>query len=109
MVGIDMSTAKELIIKVGRKNVGINNKVWIRKTVTQVSNYSSLGNQKGISALVYSSYSYDNFIDKLEERNLNKDVKRWFTYHSNKDDRTHNTARIIKAVFDDWISNGIKD
>ena len=42
-VGIGMSTAEELVVKAGRKDVGINSKVWIGKAVTTASNLSSLG------------------------------------------------------------------
>lgn len=108
-VGIGMSTAKELVIKAGRKDVGINNKVWIGKAVTRASNFSSLGNKNGNSALVYSSCSYSNFIEKLQERNSEKDVKSWFTYHSDEGDGAYYTASIVKSDFDMWISNGMKD
>lgn len=108
-VGIGMSTAQELVIKAGRKDVGINSKVWIGKAVTRASNFSSLGNKRGNSALVYSSCSYSNFIAKLQERNSGKDVKEWFTYHSDEGDGTYYTANIVKYDFDKWISNGMKD
>ena len=108
-VGIGMSTAQELVIKAGRKDVGINSKVWIGKAVTRASNFSSLGNKKGNSVLVYSSCSYSNFIDKLQERNPNKDVKSWFTYHSDEGNGAYYTANVVKKDFDDWISNGMND
>ena len=53
-VGIGMSTAQELVIKAGRKDVGINSKVWIGKAVTRASKFSSIGNKEGHSVLVYS-------------------------------------------------------
>ena len=108
-VGIGMSTAQELVIKAGRKDVGINSKVWIGKAVTRASNFSSLGNKKGNSALVYSSCSYSNFIDILQERNSGKNVKEWFTYHSDEGDGAYYTANIVKSDFVKWISNGMKD
>ena len=108
-VGIGMSTAKELVIKAGRKDVGINSKVWIGKAVTRASNFSSQGNKKGNSALVYSSCSYNNFIDKLQERNSKENVKEWFTYHSDEGEGAYYTANIVKSDFDKWISNGMSD
>lgn len=108
-VGIGMSTAQELVIKAGRKDVGINSKVWIGKAVTRASNFSSMGNKKGNSALVYSSCSYSNFIDKLQERNSEKNVKEWFTYHSDEGDGAYYTASIVKTDFDKWISNDMSD
>lgn len=106
-VGIGMSTAQELVIKAGRKDVGINSKVWIGKAVTRASNLSSIGNKRGNSALVYSSCSYNNFIDELQERNSEKNVKGWFTYHSDEGDGAYYTASIVKLDFDKWISNGM--
>ena len=84
-------------------------KVWIGKAVTRAANFSSLGSKKGNSALVYSSCSYSNFIDKLQERNSDKDVKGWFTYHLDTGGEAYYTANIIKEDFDKWITNGMKD
>lgn len=108
-VGIGMFTAQELVVKAGRKDVGINSKVWIGKAVTRASNFSSLGNKNGNSALVYSSFSYSNFIDKLQERNSKKDVKAWFAHHFDKEDGAYYTADIVKSDFDKWISNGMNN
>ena len=108
-VGIGLSTSQELVIKAGRKDVGINSKVWIGKAVTRASHFSSLGNKKVNSALVYSSCSYNNFIDSLQARNPKKDVKGWFTYHSDDGDGEYYTANIIKREFDNWISDGMED
>lgn len=107
-VGIGMSTAQELVVKAGRKDVGINSKVWIGKAVTRASNFSSLGNKKGNPALVYSNCSYINFIDKLKEVSGEK-VKDWFAYHSDEGDGAYYTANIVKSDFDKWVSNGMKD
>ena len=46
-VGIGVSTAQELVVKAGRKDVGINNSVWIGDAVTKASKLSSLGNKNG--------------------------------------------------------------
>lgn len=51
--GIGMSTAQELVVKAGRKDVGINSKVWIGTAVSRASNLSSLGNKNGFSPIVY--------------------------------------------------------
>lgn len=65
-VGIGMSTAKELVVKAGRKDVGINSKVWIGKAITRAAKFSSIGNKDDNSSLVYSSCSYINFIKKQQ-------------------------------------------
>lgn len=108
-VGIGMSTAQELVVKAGRKDVGINNKVWIGKAFTKASNLSSIGNKNGNSPLVYSESSYNNFINLLVEKDKTKDPKSWFTYHSDDKNGGYYTANIVKIGFDTWISNGMKD
>lgn len=105
-VGVGMSTAQELVIKAGRKDVGINNKVWIGSAVTKASNLSALGNKNGISSLVYSSDSYSNFIDELVERNAEK-AKSWFTKKSDFQIGTYYHGSIIKTNFNDWIDSNV--
>ena len=82
--------------------------MWIGKAVTRASNFSSLGNKKGNSALVYSNCSYVNFIDKLKEV-AGEDAEGWFVYHSDEGDGAYYTANIVKSDFNKWISNGMKD
>ena len=105
-VGIGMSTAKELVVKAGRKDVGINSKVWIGKAVTRASNFSSIGNKKGNPALVYADISYSNFIDELIKVSGEK-ARDWFTYHSDEGDGAYYTANIVKSDFNKWICDGM--
>ncbi len=93
-VGIGMSSAQELVVKAGRKDVGINSKVWIGEAVTTASNLSSLGNKNGVSSLVYSVCSYNNFIDKLEKVDSGKNPRDWFTYHPDEGDGAYYSASI---------------
>lgn len=107
--GIGMSTGCDLVIKTGRKGVGINDKVWIGKAVTEASNLSSLGDKNSYHRLMYSSLSYSNFIDGLKARNSKKDVEKWFT---SIDDPIPNigiayNANIIKPDFYEWISSNV--
>lgn len=106
-VGIGMSTAQELVVKAGRKDVGINSKVWIGKAVTRASNLSSLGNKNGNPPLVYASCSYDNFIDELVDNHEDKKPQNWFTCHKFTSNGTYYTANIIESGFDGWISSGM--
>lgn len=106
-VGIGMSTAEELVVKAGRKDVGINNKVWIGKAVTTASNLSSLGSKNGLKQIVFSSCSYNNFIDELVSRNGEK-AKEWFTQQYSSSYGTYYDANIIKTDFDNWIDEGMK-
>jgi len=105
-VGIGMSTAEELVVKAGRKDVGINSKVWIGKAVTTASNLSSLGSKNGIKPIVFSSCSYNNFIDELVQRSGEK-AKGWFTQRYSSSYGTYYEASVIKTDFDDWIDEGM--
>ena len=107
-VGIGMSSAQELVVKAGRKDVGINSKVWIGEAVTRAANLSSIGNTNGIKPLVYSICSYENFIDKLEKRNSTKNPREWFEYYDNGEGEYY-AADIIKLKFDEWVCNGMSD
>ena len=104
-VGIGVATSQELVVKAGRKDVGINSKVWIGDAVTKASNLSSLGNKNGIRSIVFSSCSYINFIDQMVKDN--EKAKDWFTEHSSKEYGTYYDASIIISEFNDWISNGM--
>lgn len=106
-VGIGMASAKELIVKAGRKDVGINNKVWIGDAVAKASNLSSLGNKNGINSLVYSNCSYSNFIDAMIEENDN--AKSWFVEKYDSNLGTYYHASIVKSDFSHWINDGMND
>lgn len=108
-VGIGMSTARELVVKAGRKDVGINSKVWIGKAVTKAAHYSSKGNKNGNSALIYSKCSFDNFIEKMEENDASKNPRDWFTYRYDSDIGWYYTANIVKSTFSQWIAEGMDD
>ena len=106
-VGIGMSTSRELVVKAGRKGVGINSKVWIGRAVTKASKYSSLGNKAGNNVMVYSSCSYINFIDKLVDNNKDKKPKDWFAIKYLDNEKLY-TANIIQVNFNQWIDDGMK-
>lgn len=107
--GIGMSTSQELVVKAGRKDVGINSKVWIGTAVSRASNLSSLGNKNGLSPIVYSNISYINFIDKLEENNKNQNPKEWFYEHFDNANGKYYSASIIKTEFNSWINEGMPE
>ena len=104
-----MSTGCDLVIKTGRKGVGINEKVWIGKAVTEASNLSSLGDKDGYSRLMYSWRSYSNFIDGLKDQCSNQNVKNWFTPIISlipNIDIVYN-ADIIILDFNNWINYNV--
>ena len=107
--GIGIGTAKELIVKAGRKDVGINNPVWIGDAVTGASNLSSIANKDGHDPIAFSNLTYLNSIEQLKKNNSKKDVDSWFTEYHDADLGTFYCANIIKVEFDNWIDDGTKD
>ena len=101
-VGIGMATDRELVVKTGRKNTGINNKVWIGKAVTVASNLSAHGDKDGYKRLMYSKCTYNNIIEGLQSKNPDKDVKSWFTYRS---ELKAYELGVVKSEFNNWIEN----
>ena len=106
-VGIGVSTAQELVVKAGRKDVGINNSVWIGDAVTKASNLSSLGNKNGYKSIVLSSLTHSNIINLFVERNGIKS-KSWFSQKYDPKIGTFYVSGIIKSNFNEWIDNGMK-
>jgi len=105
-VGIGISTAKELVVKAGRKDTGINNKVWIGDAVTKASNLSSIGSKNDKKRICMSTITYSNIIDSCIEKNGEKS-KGWFKYYKDEDYGPYYNCSIIKTQFDEWIDNGM--
>ncbi len=104
-IGIGMATDKELVVKAGRKNVGINSKIWIGKAVTHACHYANIGNKNGIRPMIFSSRSYNLLIDNLGKRNYKHDVKEWFRSMVGPEGEKVYTANLIKAQFSKWIDD----
>lgn len=104
-VGIGMATDRELVIKAGRKGIGVNSKVWIGKAVTMASNLSSLGDKDGRARLMYSSNSYTCFIEHLERSIPSKSPRDWFIEIYNPAYGIIYNADIIICEFQEWVDN----
>jgi class 3 adenylate cyclase len=107
-VGIGVSTAQELVVKAGRKDVGINNSVWIGDAVTKASNLSSFGSKSGYKSIVLSSLTYSNIIDLFVKKN-GTESKSWFNSKYDSEIGTFYDSNIIKSDFDSWIDSGMKE
>lgn len=105
-VGIGVSSGKDMVVKAGRVNVGINNLVWIGSAVTMASKFSGLGNKGGTQSLVFSNCSYSNFIDRLKKEC--PDAESWFSEQYDYELGTYYTASIVKTDFNNWINAGMK-
>ena len=108
-VGIGISTAKELVIKAGRKDVGIYNNVWIGDAATKASNLSSLGDKDGYKKIIMSNITYINIINQMKKNNSTKDVDSWFHKNENNTFGTFYDINIIKNTFNKWIDDGMED
>lgn len=106
-VGIGMATAQELVVKAGRKDVGIHSKVWIGDAVTKAANLSSLGNKNGLKTIIFSSSSYDYIIEQLVEE-CGEEAKSWFTKHTSLNYGIYYDSGIVIKDFDKWIDEGMK-
>ncbi|MBN2825606.1 MAG: hypothetical protein JXQ76_09795, partial [Campylobacterales bacterium] len=106
--GIGIASAEELVVKAGRKGVGINNSVWIGDAVTKASNLSSLGAKNGYKPIIISEITYNNIIDIMAQQNEDKDVKSWFNQRYTYKFGTFYDSYLIKTNFDNWIDNGMK-
>lgn len=107
-IGIGISTAKEHVIKAGRKDTGINSKVWIGEAVSKASKLSGLGGENSISPIVLSSLTYSNVID-IQVNRSGDSAKEWFNKENDHILGTYYHASIIKTDFHEWINNGMKD
>lgn len=102
-VGIGMDTDMELVVKAGRKNTGINSKIWIGKAVTHACHNASIGNKKGYKPMIFSARCYENFIDKLALVNNYVNVRKWFKSMLGLDGENVLTANLVKKEFNKWI------
>ncbi len=107
--GIGIGADEDLIVKAGRKDVGINNAVWIGDAVTSASNLSAKGNKGIYDSIVISSSVYNNTIDILKANHPGKVVDNWFHKHYDAKLGTFYSTNLIISEFDEWIDNGMKE
>jgi len=116
-IGIGVSTAKELIIKAGRKYTGINATVWIGDAVTKAVKLSAVGSKNGIEAIIISDLIYDHMIayKPQEAKWFNKssdynycDIDASYEFEKLGLGKFYYSNTVIKD-FDDWINNGMRE
>ena len=106
--GIGIGTAKELIVKAGRKGSGINNPVWIGNAVTGAANLSSIANKNGNGPIALSTMTYSNSIESLKRKNIGDNVESWFGRFYNDKVGYYYSANIEKDAFSQWIEDGME-
>jgi len=107
-VGIGVSTAKDLVIKAGRKDTGISNMVWIGDSATKASKFASLGNKDGYRPIVISSLTYQNTIENLV-KNSGEAARSWFRERNDESLGTFYDCDVSKIQFGNWIDGGMKE
>jgi class 3 adenylate cyclase len=108
-IGIGASTAKELVVKTGRKGSGINNLVWIGKAVSYASQLSNIANKNGDNVINLTSTFYENIVELLEKAKLNKGIKFKFSFKNSPQLGKYYTGCGKINAFDDWIQGGMKN
>ena len=63
-IGIGLGTSKDLVIKAGKNNTGINDYIWIGNAVIDASKLSGQGNKNGFAPIVMDSCFYSNIKDR---------------------------------------------
>lgn len=77
-VGIGLGTSETLVVKAGRKGIGINDKVWIGDSVVDASNLSGVANKDVPAPIAMDSCFYENIKDLLYK--ANPKYEEWICY-----------------------------
>lgn len=103
--GIGVACAEELVVKAGRKGVGINNAVWIGEAVTYASKLFSIANKKLIRPIAVSTLVYENLMERKKYNGLSE---KWFVkgYDDSIGNFYHNN--IVNDEFDKWIKGDMR-
>ena len=102
-VGIGLSSSIDLVVKVGRKGSGVNDRVWIGKAVSEASNLSKYGNKGNCLPIVMSETVHRNILNY--DRNDCK--KEWFRQLKTEDGIVYH-CDIVNKGFSDWIDRNAR-
>lgn len=102
--GIGLNIGETLTVKAGRRNSGINNLVWIGKSVSVASKFADLGNKNGVNPIVLSSDFHFNYIAAMGD-----DEKEKWKYGFDSNHGSYYHANLIKSDFYDWIIGGMEE
>lgn len=106
--GIGLATSKTLAVKAGRHSSGINNLVWIGKSVATAAKLSDLGNKNNVGAIVMDNVFHDNHLKAPKNTNSEKAKKEnWWTRKNDETYGVYHHGDIIIQNFNDWINDGM--
>lgn len=111
-VGIGVATSKELVVKAGRKESGINNLVWIGDAVSYASKLSNIANRdeyetKYYSSIIATKEFINNIIDLIKDSNKTIYKEDWFKKIDIDKIGECYKCNLISIEFDEWIDNNI--
>lgn len=105
--GIGISTSKDLVVKAGRKGIGINSKVWIGKAVTYASKLSGRSKKDYDYPILMNDNFYNSIIEIYQKsRNYYKD-DRFSKLFDNELGNIYGCS-LTKTDFSNWIEGGMK-
>lgn len=107
-MGIGLGASEDVVIKVGRKNSGYNDKLWIGDAVINASNLSSLGDsEKGYPIYVDSTFFYN--IKSFPIGSGETETNESFFEEDYYNNQTVYKCNVIKIKFEKWIEAGFKE
>lgn len=105
--GIGLGASVTLTVKAGRMHSGVNNLVWIGKSVATAAKLADLGNKDGIKPIVMSSVFYSNYIEIQKKKKSY--AERWWTQKTDTKFGVYWHGNVVKSEFDKWIDDGMKN
>lgn len=109
-VGIGIATDREMVVNAGRRELGVNEKIWIGNAGKDAFNLSFVGNKDGIESIVMSSATYESVIGHYLVEYGEK-AREWFTQRSTQFLGTYYDTGLIISDFSQWIDeefHGVK-
>lgn len=110
-VGIGLSINKDLRVKTGRVHSGVNDNVWIGKSVTYASKLSSMASKIicDYTPILMNSELYNDTIGMLIRNNPGKNVKSWYKTFYDENIGIYYGCDVVMSSFNKWIDEGMKN
>ena len=106
-IGIGLGVSKDLIVKAGKKGIGISDNIWIGDAVIDASKLSNQGNKYGFEPIVMDA----NFYDNIKDYKANKEYQYSHYFEKRKSNILYTNVYhgyMIYSDFNDWIDNGMR-
>ena len=107
-VGIGIATDREMVINAGRKEVGINDRIWIGNAGKDALNLSYVGNKDGVESIVMSADTFDSIIGHYLSEYGEK-AREWFFQRSTQYLGTFYDTGLIISDYSEWIEKEFHD